>query len=302
LADAVSTTLLTGFLGAGKTTLLNRILTTSHGRRVGVLVNEFGELGIDAALVEGADSVIELATGCICCATRGDFVRAVQAVLTASATVETLLIETSGLADPEPLLADLERISFGRVARLDGVVTVIDAENFDRNLDDADVAFQQIVCGDILLVNKVDLVPPAVPDLIEAGLRRLNPRARVAHTVRCDAPLDVVLGPARVGRVANGRPHHVHDGFVSVSLTVDAPLDAERFSAWLDELPVDAFRVKGLLRLDVQSDTLVVQCVGERRSVTPAPAGVDVTGAALVLIGRDLDAAALRATLGACRA
>ena len=147
----IPVTLLTGFLGAGKTTLVNHLLTECHGRRLAVIVNEFGELGIDGALIAGAaGSVIELANGCICCATQGDLRRALQEVVSTREGLDGVLIETSGLADPGPVIRDLESIRFAQEIRLDGVVTVLDAENFDRNLDSAEAAFQQITYGDVL--------------------------------------------------------------------------------------------------------------------------------------------------------
>ena len=197
-------TLLTGFLGAGKTTLVNHILSGSHGRKIGVIVNEFGELGIDAALITGASgSVIELANGCICCATQGDLCRSLCDIAAAGGQLEALLIETSGLADPEPVIAELQ---FGRVAaafRLDGVITVIDAENFDRNLDYAEAAFQQIVSGDLLVINKVDLVAPESRSSSSKGFARLTRMVASLGAVQCDIPLDIVFGMG--GHVVGGR-------------------------------------------------------------------------------------------------
>jgi len=305
--DPVSITLLTGFLGAGKTTLVNQLLTANHGRRVAVIVNEFGELGIDAALIENASgSVIELANGCICCATKGELTQSIQEMLTTNAGVESLLIETSGLVDPAPVIAELESVRFIRETRLDGVVTVIDAENFDRNLDSAEAAFRQIVCGDILMINKIDLVAPGIPDLIETGLRRLNPHARVIRAICCEAPLDLVLGPARTSgldpayRRIDG--DHIHDGFLSASLSLAAPLDPDRFGRWLESLPVTIFRVKGFVRFAGNTAPCVVHCVGERRLIGTAPNHVVVSGASLVLIGHDVQNAKLIQGLEACAA
>jgi G3E family GTPase len=312
-------TLLTGFLGAGKTTLVNHILSGSHGRKIGVIVNEFGELGIDAALITGASgSVIELANGCICCATQGDLSRSLCDIAAAGGQLEALLIETSGLADPEPVIAELQ---FGRVAaafRLDGVITVIDAVNFDRNLDYAEAAFQQIVSGDLLIINKVDLIAPEIPSLIEQGIRTINPNARFIRAVQCDIPLDIVFGIG--GHVVGGREagetldlhehghdhehhhHGSHDGFESVSFRLDGPLDPERFTSWLDELGPNVFRAKGFVRLVGAESPVVVHLVGSRRSVEPAPAGVETQGAALVVIGQELSVRELQAGLEKCAA
>jgi len=298
----IPVTLLTGFLGAGKTTLVNHLLTASHGRKLAVIVNEFGALGIDAALIRGTSgSVIELANGCICCATQGDLRRAVHEVLQAADHLDGLLIETSGLADPEPVVDSLEATRFGKAIRLDGVITVIDAENFDANLDQAEAAYRQIVCGDVLLINKTDLVEAEIPDLIEQGIRHLNPEARVVRCVSCRVPLDVLLGAGRPAATGNAPAalDHDHD-FQSAVLVSDRPLDPERFDAWLSALPPSIYRAKGFVRFVGQDAPLTVHVVGARRSVEPAPAGLAVAGAQLVVIGRGVSITALKPGFDAC--
>ena len=309
-------TLLTGFLGSGKTTLVNHILSGSHRRKIGVIVNEFGELGIDAALISGASgSVIELANGCICCATQGDLSRSLRDIAAAGNQMEALLIETSGLADPEPVIAELQSAKFAQAFRLDGVITVIDAENFDRNLDHAEAAFQQIVAGDLLVINKVDTVPEEIPGLIENGVRKVNPDARFVSAVRCEVPLDIVFGIG--GRVEpavhahdhhhhhdhdDTHHHHSHDDFDSVSLSLERVVDPLRFTAWLEGLGTDVFRAKGFVRFLGNDAPVVVHMVGARRSVEPAPEGIDTKAAALVVIGRNLSPADLKAGLESCAA
>lgn len=313
--EALPITLLTGFLGAGKTTLVNRLLTESHDKRLAVIVNEFGALSIDAALITGAyGSVIELANGCICCATQGDLHRALQQLLETRGDLDGVLIETSGLADPGPVIQTLTMFRFMREIRLDGVVTVIDAENFDRNLESAEAAFQQITSADIFLINKVDLVGEEIPGLIEKGLRTLNPTARFLHCVGCDVPLDVMLGylsQSHEGRQGRGThrhgshdgAHHNHDGFQSVSLTVEGPLVPERFDAWLDALPDDVYRAKGFVMFVGMASPVVLHVVGARRSIQTDLLGMGKTkGAAIVAIGRNLAAAELQAGLEGCAA
>jgi G3E family GTPase len=314
-------TLLTGFLGSGKTTLVNHILSGDHGLKIGVIVNEFGELGIDAALITGASgSVIELANGCVCCATQGDLRRSLRDIAANRNDLEALLIETSGLADPEPVIAELQSAASEGIFRLDGVVTVIDSENFDQNLDHAEAAFQQIVSGDLQIINKVDLVAPEVPALIEQGLRKLNPGARFMEAVRCDVPLDVVLGVARPPSASTGHQthahtgnghhhghddhphHHDHDGFESLSLTLDQAVDPERFTLWLETLPTTIFRAKGFVRFVGNEAPVVVHVVGARRSVESAPAGITTEGVALVVIGHDLSRDELQGGLIKCAA
>jgi G3E family GTPase len=293
-------TLLTGFLGAGKTTLLNRILTEHHGRRIAVIVNEFGEIGIDGALVRGAEGgVVELANGCLCCATRGQLLKAVHAVLQASPPPEGILVETSGLADPFPVLSELAHSSLVEEVAVDGVITVVDAENFDRNLDSAEAAFQQIVAADILLVNKVDLVGPEIPPLIERGIRVLNPAARVLACVAGEVPLPVLIGHRGAEPPAPRGPHH-HDGFESVSLAPPEAVDPARFSAWLEALPPNVFRAKGFVRLAGAQNRTAVSAVGSRHSLSPA--GPNAPAGALVVIGQALDRDGLASGLDACRA
>ncbi len=317
----IPVTLLTGFLGAGKTTLVNHLLTECHSRRLAVIVNEFGELGIDGALIAGAaGSVIELANGCICCATKGDLRRALQEVLSTREGLDGVLIETSGLADPEPVIRDLESIRFAQEIRLDGVVTVLDAENFDRNLDSAEAAFQQITYGAVLLINKIDLVDPTIPGLIEAGVRRLNPAARITSCTACDVPLDLVLGPQRgiaSSEVQTGAPqdrreslhHHTHSGhegahgeFETVVLRTDRPLRLDLLANWLDALPTNVFRAKGFVRIAGEEATAVLHVVGQRRSVERGEDRPEVGGAALVVIGRGLDPNVLQEGLSRCMA
>jgi G3E family GTPase len=302
--SALPVTILTGFLGAGKTTLVNRILSERHGRRLAVLVNEFGAVGVDADLIVGARGpVIELANGCICCATQGDLYRALGGLLVAGSDLDGVLIETSGLADPGPIEAGIDARRFPRALRIDGIVTVLDAANFDDNLERAEAAFHQIARADLLLVNKVDLVASDVPHLIERGIRRLNPHARVIACAACAVPAELVAGVARI-EAPKPTPTHVHhhDAFESAALSAPAPLDPERFDAWLAALPRSIYRAKGFVRLADVARPLVVHLVGARRSVEPAPVHVATDGARLVVIGRGLRIAELEAGLLACAA
>jgi G3E family GTPase len=307
-------TLLTGFLGAGKTTLINKLLRGAHGRRIAVLVNEFGEIGVDGALIVGAaGSVVELANGCICCATRGDLARALHDVLESGKDLDGILVETSGLADPTPVIDDLESYRFACDTRLDSVVTVVDAENFDRNLDYAEAAYQQIICADMLLISKADLVAVHVPALIENGLRTLNPRAPVLTCVGGEIPLELVFSSdealRRSPRIPGDRSDHsthdhgLHDrGFESLVLKSDRPFDQNRFVTWLDALPKSAYRVKGFVRFSNASSVCVVHAVGGRHSIDNAPPDVATDGAMLVVIGRKLIDQELQAGFARCAA
>ncbi|HEX4508689.1 MAG TPA: dipeptide ABC transporter ATP-binding protein, partial [Burkholderiaceae bacterium] len=219
------------------------------------------------------------------------------------------------------VIADLEHYQQERPARFDSVVTVIDADNFDRNLDRAEVAFEQITLADLLLVNKADLVSGETLGLIEQGLRKLNARAPIVRCVQADVSLEVLVDVERTASLApghhdeHGHDHdhdhghdaedtarHGHEGFVSFGLQCSRPLDFDRFSAWIAALPEGVFRVKGFVRFDGADGPDVIHVVGRRRSTEPAPPQVQVDGARLVVIGRNLEAVSLGAGLARCQA
>jgi G3E family GTPase len=196
MAEKIPVTVLTGYLGAGKTTLLNRILTEDHGRKFAVIVNEFGEIGIDNDLVVGADEeVFEMNNGCICCTVRGDLIRIIEGLLKRRGKFDAILVETTGLADPAPVAqtffvdADVRE-----AARLDAVVTIADAKWLAERLKDAPEAKNQIAFADVIILNKTDLVGPDELDEVEARIRAINPYAKLHKTVNCAVPLDAVLG------------------------------------------------------------------------------------------------------------
>lgn len=306
----VPVTLLTGFLGSGKTTLVNHILAAEHGLRVGVIVNEFGEIGIDSQLITGGSgNVVELANGCVCCSVRDDLLQAVGEVLQRENPPEYLLVETTGLADPLPVARQLLGPRVAEAIRLDGIVTLVDAANFDASLDRAEVAYSQIVYGDILLLNKVDLVEPTVADQIEAGIRRLNPEARIlrCNQARVDLGLILDVGAFRQRPVAEGGGggHHHHrelEDFAAVPFRTELPLDLERFAAFLERPPRAVFRAKGVFHAAGVPNRMIFHQVGSRCTVTIGPAwGPDEERRTeLVFIGKGVDAPALRARLGAC--
>jgi G3E family GTPase len=299
---AIPVSVISGFLGAGKTTLVNHILRGSHGRLVGVLINEFGETGIDGKLIhDTAAPVIELPNGCMCCATQGDSRRALDA-LVSCAKLDAIVIETSGLANPGPIAQDIAALRFARAIYLDGVMTVIDAINFDENLEQAEVAFSQIVNADLFLINKVDLVDDHAATMIERGLEKLNPDAPAIRCVSCSVPIDMITGA--IGRNGSATSHsqsHLHDQFESVVLTATEPLDARRFDDWLATLPRSIYRAKGFARISDLRDPLLVQVVGGRRTVEPYPTG-GIDGTTLVLIGKAIETEALGVGLKRCAA
>ncbi len=196
MAEKIPVTVLTGYLGAGKTTLLNRILSEPHGKKFAVIVNEFGEIGIDNDLVVGADEeIFEMNNGCICCTVRGDLIRIIEGLMKRKGKFDAIIVETTGLADPAPVAqtffvdADVQEAS-----RLDAVVTVADAKWLSERLKDAPEAKNQVAFADVILLNKSDLVSPEELREVEARIRAINPYAKLHKTVKCDVPLDAVLG------------------------------------------------------------------------------------------------------------
>src|SRR5271170_5705317 len=194
--EKVPVTVLTGYLGAGKTTLLNRILSEPHGKKYAVIVNEFGEIGIDNDLVVGADEeVFEMNNGCICCTVRGDLVRILDGLMRRKGKFDAIIVETTGLADPAPVAQTFfidENV--GRRTKLDAVVTVADAKWLNDRLKDAPEAKNQIAFADVILINKTDLVSPEELREVEERIRAINPYAKVHKTERAQIPLHVVLG------------------------------------------------------------------------------------------------------------
>jgi G3E family GTPase len=195
LQERVPVTVLTGFLGSGKTTLLNRILTEQHGKRIAVIENEFGEIGVDNQLVVNAEEeIFEMNNGCICCTVRGDLIRILGNLMKRKDQFDYILIETTGLADPAPVAQTFfvddemkERLA------LDGIVTLVDAMHIWQHIDDSDEAKEQVAFADVILLNKIDLVPPGEVDRLEARIRQMNPAAKIFRTQDALIGLDRIL-------------------------------------------------------------------------------------------------------------
>lgn len=220
-------TVLTGYLGAGKTTLLNRILTEQHGKKYAVIINEFGEIGIDNELVVDADEeVFEMNNGCICCTVRGDLIRIIEGLFKRKDRFDAIIVETTGLADPGPVAQTFfvdEDVA--RRARLDSIVTVVDARHLPARLKDSREAEEQIAFADVIVLNKTDLVSPAELAEVERRIRSVNRFAQIHHATKCDVALDKVLdrGAFDLNRIldlepdflknnpAHGEAGHVHD-------------------------------------------------------------------------------------------
>ena len=261
-ADKIPVTVLTGYLGAGKTTLLNRILTETHGKKYAVVINEFGELGVDNDLVVDADEeVFEMNNGCICCTVRGDLIRIVGGLMKRRDKFDGIIIETTGLANPAPVAQTFFVDDTVRDrTRLDAIVTVVDAKNVAARLADSHEAADQIAFADVIVLNKTDLVTPEELAATEATLRRINPFAKVHRAARADVPVDQLLdrGAFDLSRILDMRPdfleedsHEHDDDVVSLSFEAERPLDPEKFNAWISALLAEQgqnlLRTKGIL-------------------------------------------------------
>jgi G3E family GTPase len=296
----VPVTVLAGFLGAGKTTRLNALLRAPHGRRLAVVLNELGEVGIDAARLQGAEEFVELEGGCLCCALNADL-EATLRRLRARGGFDHLLVETTGIADPLPVAWTFERAGLREGYRLDAIVTVVDAVNLARVLTEATEAAVQIERADVVLLSKLDLAPDAAAGL-EARVRALNPSAPILPSPRDTMPWDLLLDVARPPRTAGGHAAHHAPAWETWRLRTDAPVSDAALERFVRTLPPGVYRVKGRVRTDARPPWVEVNAVGGRYEIEPCPAPPAGTAGVLLCIGRGLDRAALDAQASALHA
>ena len=317
-SQQVPVTVLTGYLGAGKTTLLNRILTENHGKRYAVVVNEFGELGVDNDLVVDTDEeVFEMNNGCICCTVRGDLIRILGGLMKRRDKFDGILIETTGLADPAPVAQTFFVDELVREkTRLDAIVTVVDAKNLAARLADSPEASEQIAFADVIVLNKMDLVSDAEAAALEERIRKINRFARIHRATRAGVAIADLLdqGAFDLSRVLERQPdfleddsHSHNEDVASMSFAAEHPIDPEKFNAWISALLAaqgqDILRTKGILHYAGEARRFAFQAVhmmADGDFIGPWPAGAK-RASKLVFIGRNLNRPQLRRGFLACQ-
>ncbi|GAB4336696.1 MAG: GTP-binding protein [Leptolyngbyaceae cyanobacterium] len=315
-------TIITGFLGSGKTTLLNHILNNRHGLKIAVIVNEFGDIDIDSQLLVSVDeNMVQLGNGCICCTINQSLVHTVYEMVDRHESVDYIVVETTGIADPLPIMLSFVSTKLRDVTRLDSVLTVVDAESFTPSHYDSEAALNQILFGDIILLNKTDLVSPQVVDDLENYISSIKPGARIISTRYGEVPLPLILdiGFNDASTYLNSsqltHEHHNHkhshhlenDGFIAVSFGSESlpeqlrqrPFDLPKFQNFLDHLSPDVYRAKGIVWFQGSQLRHILQLSGKRcdmkseRSQSPKHNQ-------LVFIGRNLNAELIKAQLVEC--
>ncbi|MEG4804971.1 GTP-binding protein [Microcoleus sp. ARI1-B5] len=317
-------TIITGFLGSGKTTFLNQIIKNRQDLQVAVLVNEFGDINIDAQLlISTEDDMVELSNGCICCTINEGLVDAVYRVLEREDRIDCTVIETTGVADPLPIILTFVGTELRGLTLLDSVLTVVDSETFTPDHFDSEAAFKQVALADIVLLNKTDLAPEKKVSELEAYIRTVKEGARILPSQHGEVPLPLILGVELTSAEAfnnleteekhehhNDREHHHHhghhsrhldnDGFVSLSFESDRPFDVHKFQEFLtDRMPFDVFRAKGILWFQDSPMRHIFQLSGPRYELD-AGEWSSTPKNQLAVMGRNLDTDGIRERLNSC--
>ncbi|WP_338441658.1 GTP-binding protein [Synechococcus elongatus IITB4] len=295
--------ILTGFLGSGKTTLLNYLLKNYQDQKIAVLMNELGDLDIDSQLLVQVDqNLIQLSNGCICCSINGSLVSSIQELIEREETINLLVIEASGVADPLPIILTILGTNLRDRCQLETILTLIDAENFLNALEESEVAQKQIVYGDLLMINKTDLVEEEQVLMIESKIRQLKREPRILKCQNSVISLSLLFNPHLAGDrfeslmeelQINHHEHHSHselnDGFQAVTYERTAPFRIRDFQLWIDQqMPRQVYRAKGWLWLKESYQRYLFQLSGTRITMEDDTwPGEQKTQ--LVFIGRNLD-------------
>lgn len=330
-------TIITGFLGSGKTTLVNQILSNRQDLKVAVLVNEFGDIDIDSQLLVSIDEeMVQLSNGCICCTINDDLVEAVYNVLENSDRIDYLVIETTGIADPLPIMLTFLGTELRHLTHLDSVITLVDASEFTPEHFDSQAALKQIAYGDIILLNKTDLVAVEKVEELEGHIQAMKENARMMRCQNGKVPLPVILDVGYNNEESyadlvqeeiektqldrhdphhhdHSHDHHDHehhhhhsdhldnDGFVSVSYRSDRPFSLQKFEKFLDTLPSNVFRAKGLLWFTQSPHKHIFQLCGKRFTLSAEDWDTATPSNQLVVIGRHINSEEIRHQLALCQ-
>ena len=321
-------TIISGFLGSGKTTLLNHILKNQVGIKTAVLVNEFGEIGIDNELIiKTAEDMIELNNGCICCTINGELLSTVSKILDRPEKIDYLIVETTGLADPLPVAMTFAGGDLREKVRLDSIITIIDADNFDFDLKNSSVAYSQILYGDILLLNKCDLVTDTHLKKIEQHINGIKKEPRILRSINSEVGLQTIMSVGlfetdtfqfKEKMISNQDSHdhsshshdhssHSHDlinnieGFTSISFETNEPFSLRKFQNFLDnQISQNVFRAKGILWFMESERKHIFHLSGKRFSLDDCEWENEKSNK-IVLIGKDLDHQTIKNQLDCCR-
>ncbi len=329
-------TIISGFLGSGKTTLLNHILKNQVGIKTAVLVNEFGEIGIDNDLIiEGSEDMIELNNGCICCSINGELLNTVSKVLERAEKLDYLIVETTGLADPLPVAMTFAAGDLREKVRLDSIITVIDGENFDFEINNTSVAYSQILYGDILLLNKSDLVNEKQLKKIEEFINKIKKEPRILRSTNSEVALHTIMSVGlfetdtfefeknkkNIEQNSHDHSSHSHDhsshshdhsshshdlinnieGFTSVSYETFEPFSLRKFQYFLDnQISQNVFRAKGILWFMESERRHIFHLSGKRFSLDDEEWTKEKSNK-IVLIGKNLDHQTIKNQLSSCR-
>ena len=321
-------TIISGFLGSGKTTLLNHILKNQVGIKTAVLVNEFGEIGIDNELIiKTAEDMIELNNGCICCTINGELLSTVSKILDRREKIDYLIVETTGLADPLPVAMTFAGGDLREKVRLDSIITIIDADNFDFDLKNSSVAYSQILYGDILLLNKCDLVTDKHLKKIEQHIKGIKKEPRILRSINSEVGLQTIMSVGlfetdtfqfKEKMISNQDSHdhsshshdhssHSHDfinnieGFTSISFETNEPFSLRKFQNFLDnQISQNVFRAKGILWFMESERKHIFHLSGKRFSLDDCEWENEKSNK-IVLIGKDLDHQTIKNQLDCCR-